>query len=77
MQFETVSRGDRFDLVGFVTPGRAEEVRAQRPGDEVVARADDGGAFTLADIAGGMVRLVIGSADDASVLITPWFVLGS
>jgi hypothetical protein len=77
VQFETVRRGDRFDLVGFVTPGRAEEVHAQRQGDEVSVAADDGGAFTLSDIAGGMVRLVVGSADDASVLITPWFVLGS
>ena len=77
VQFETVRRGDRFDLVGFVTPGRAEEVRAQRSGGETVARAGDGGAFTLHDVAGGMVRLVVGPADDASVLITPWFMLGS
>jgi hypothetical protein len=77
VQFETVRSGDGFDLVGFVTPGRSEEVRAQRPGDEVVTRSDDGGAFTLEALGGGLVRLVIGAADDVSALITPWFMLGS
>jgi hypothetical protein len=85
VQFEIVARGGGFDLVGFLTPGRADEVRAQHAGDvvvaaagdEVEARADDGGAFTVATVAPGMVRLVIGAPADEASLITPWFMLGS
>jgi hypothetical protein len=76
VQLEVVRRSDGYHLHGFVSSASTgQHVRAEWSSGSLDSAADAGGAFSLAPVPAGRVRVTIEGGDQAGPLVTPWFEL--
>jgi hypothetical protein len=76
VQLEVLRRGDGYELAGFVSAaGTGQVVRAEWAGGSRGGGADAGGAFRIAPVPPGRVRVTIEGGGDHATLVTPWFEL--
>ena len=72
---EIAAVGDRFDLIGSLSPVADAELSIERPGGaEAAVAVDDLGRFHLTGLERGTVRFVVRAGETARV-VTDWFAL--
>lgn len=63
----------RVRLDGWVAPAASLRVTLRGSGADTTTQSDVAGGFVFADVAAGLVQLVVGSPDDGSGVVTPAF----